>query len=93
MDVKSSVKKAIEYVTTLFSSESISNLGLEEVEFDEFSKEWIVTVGFSRPWDYSKNAIAVIASQSLQPKRSYKVVRINDESEQVRSVKNWGKDS
>jgi hypothetical protein len=81
MDVKSAVRNALEYVNDLFAAENISNLGLEEVEFDEKENIWIVTVGFSRPWDYStKNALTALANPSGQPKRSYKVVRIHDDN-------------
>ncbi len=78
MDVKSAVRKALEYVGELFESESISNLGLEEVEFDASGQVWVVTVGFSRPWDYSKNVVTTLSKQSDQPKRSYKIVKIKD---------------
>jgi len=92
MDVKSAVQKALEYVSDLFQAENISNLGLEEVEYDENASIWIVTVGFSRPWDYStKNALTAIANTG-QPKRSYKVVKIHDStasgSPEMISIKN-----
>ena len=51
MDVKDAVNAAKTYVAQLFADEGLSNLGLEEVEFDDGSGAWRVTVGFSRPWD------------------------------------------
>ncbi len=51
MNVSDAVQTAISDTKKLFESESLSNLGLEEVAFDDSSQEWIVTVGFSRPWD------------------------------------------
>jgi hypothetical protein len=86
MDVKHAVDIAKKYVGELFVQEGISNLGLEEVEFDEQMGEWRVTVGFSRPWD-SIGGIAGFATQP-NPRRSYKVVRISDASGLVVSVKN-----
>ena len=72
---------------SLYESESLSNLGLEEVEFDDESERWLVTVGFSRPWDYPQNRIAELAGANV-PKRSFKVVHIDDETEGVKAVKN-----
>jgi len=92
MQVKQAVAKAIEHINVLFEHEQLSNLGLEEVEFDHQENEWVVTVGFSRPWDYPappKNAIVEMTTKTAPPKRSFKMVRINDTSEHVMSVKNW----
>ncbi len=50
------VTVAVNYVSELFEHEKISNLGLEEIEFDDRAGEWLVTVGFSRPWDYPQNS-------------------------------------
>ena len=86
MDVKTAVQLAKTYVGDLFSNEGLSNLGLEEVEFEESRRVWNVTLGFSRPWDRSPNALAAFAQGS--PLRSYKVVRIDDASARVISVKN-----
>lgn len=50
MKVKEAVTTAKTYVQDLFASESISDLGLEEVFFEPQAEEWVVTVAFSRPW-------------------------------------------
>jgi len=86
MDVKDAVKKAIEYVTDVFQTENIVNVGLEEVTLDETNNVWEITVGFSRPWDYPKQGI-VIEFQPQNPKRQYKVVSIDDETGEVKSIK------
>jgi hypothetical protein len=87
MEVREAVAEAKKYVQELFAQESISNLGLEEVEFDEAAGAWSITVGFSRPWETPQNALAVLARQ-LQPPRAYKIVRIHDKTRQLISVKN-----
>jgi hypothetical protein len=87
MDVKEAVKLAKEHVLDLFAEENISNLGLEEVEYDNNAQEWIVTLGFSRPWDEPRNTLASLAESNL-PHRSYKIVRIYDQSEMVSCIKN-----
>lgn len=86
MNVKEAVKLAKEYVLDLFAEENITNLGLEEVNFYDADGEWIVTLGFSRPWDEPRNTLASLA-QSTLPRRSYKIVRIDDNG-QVKGVKN-----
>ena len=48
MDVKAVAQRAKTYVVDLFDDEEISNVGLEEVEFDDSLDKWIVTIGFSR---------------------------------------------
>ncbi len=51
MDVKEAVGTAKKYVDDLFANESIANVGLEEVAFDDTKHAWKVTVGFSRTWN------------------------------------------
>lgn len=85
MDVKEAVSVAKQYVHDLFGEEKIVNLGLEEVIFDEKAKSWLITVGFSRPWD-APSTFGGILPQG-DPKRSYKVVKIADADQRVLSVK------
>jgi hypothetical protein len=86
MDVKEAVKKAIEYVTDVFQSENPENVGLEEVTLNEMDNVWEITVGFSRPWDYPKQGI-VTGLQPQNPKRQYKVVSVDADSGEVKSIK------
>lgn len=81
MDVKEVVQVAKNYIAELFGDERIINVGLEEVDLDP-SNNWIVTIGFSRPWD--RNIGPILAGQAS---RSYKVVRIRDADGKVLSVK------
>lgn len=37
------------HISDLFEAEGIRNVGLEEVERDD--GVWLITIGFSRPWD------------------------------------------
>ena len=84
MEVKDAVRLAKEYVADLFEAEQITNVGLEEVVFDEPSDCWNVTIGFSRPWDEKGPLVTALAERS--PARSYKVVHISDLDESVESV-------
>ena len=88
LSVGLAVEIAKRHIQDLFHDENLSNLGLEEIEFNDDNKEWVVTVGFSRPWDEPKNAFAALANSASVPRRSFKVVRINDLTQQIVSVKN-----
>ena len=80
MEVKEAVKTAKMYLSELFESEGIINVGREEVVFDEFANSWKITLGFSRPWDKGAFAAAInIANQT----RSFKIILINDEGRVV----------
>lgn len=93
MDVKEAVTLAKRYVADLFQDEKPVNIGLEEVEFDEMAKCWLVTIGFSRPWNRptsgTYSALLEIADPlaSRPMTRDFKVVTINDVTEKVISVK------
>ena len=90
MDVKEAVQTAKKYVAELFTGETIANVGLEEVVFDDTSNNWEVTIGFSRPWDYKNpNPMSpILTGLTNQPAtRSYKLVCINNDDGQVLSLK------
>ena len=81
MDVKEAAKTAKDYVIDVFGDEDIQHVGLEEVKFDDISKAWDITIGFSRPWD--RSGLAILPNPAH---RSYKVVRIKDSDGQITSV-------
>lgn len=89
MDVKEAVVTAKSYVRDLFEGESIMDVGLEEVKFDEHEGSWVVTVGFFRPWDneYSTSRSPGTALfRDERPLRSYKVIHIADADGRVLSL-------
>ncbi len=86
MNVKEAVKKAIEYIADVFKSERPGSIGLEEVILNEDANTWEVTISFSRPWDYPKVGL-VTGFQPQNPKRQYKIVRIDNKSGEVKSIK------
>jgi len=87
MNVKDAVRKAMEYVTEVFKSENPENIGLEEVILNEDENIWEVTIGFSRPWDYPQSGLFMGGLQPQNPKREYKIVRIDNKSGEVKSIK------
>jgi hypothetical protein len=91
LDAKQAVRQAKAYLSELLAEESPSNLGLEEIEFDEASEDWLVTLGFSRPWNTVRNAMTAIAGDP-SPRRAYRVVRIKNADGRVLSIKRRDKD-
>lgn len=85
LDVKDAVGIANRYIENLFGSEGVHNVGLEEVERDTNSGDWLVTIGFSRPWDKGSEFFSGI---NAMLRRTYKVVRIDSNDGAVLSVRN-----
>ena len=77
------MRTAKEYLYDLLADENLLNVGLEEVDFDGMA--WRITIGFSRPWDHSGPLVTALADGSKL--RSYKVLRISDETGTVESLK------
>lgn len=74
IDVRQAVKTAIIYVKEVFEEEHLSNVGLEEVVYNDSDHLWEVTVGFSRPWNYPKTSALTPFDVKPQPVRDYKIV-------------------
>ena len=87
MDVKAAVTRAKNEIQNLFGDEGIKNLGLEEVVHEEVKGLWHVTIGFSRPWDEPRNALAALAGQNVYWRRAYKVVVIDENTSNVLAIK------
>ena len=83
MDAKTAVHKAKDYIADLFADEGVTDIGLEEVEFESTSNSWRITIGFSRPWDHKNHLTAALGAVVS---RSYKVIRINDRSGEIESL-------
>lgn len=83
MDAKTAVHKAKDYIADLFADEGVTDIGLEEVEFESTSNSWKITIGFSRPWDHKNRLTAALGGVVS---RSYKAIRINDRSGEVESL-------
>jgi len=93
MDAKEAVRLAKDYVKDIFVEEQITNVGLEEIKFNDDQDCWEITVGFSRPWDYyARNLFEDVHSsfeKQRRPKtRSFKVVNIDASNAKVLSVRN-----
>jgi uncharacterized protein YdeI (YjbR/CyaY-like superfamily) len=90
MDVKEAIAAAKNYVRDVYSEEEVTNLGLEEVEHVQAVGNWVVTLGFSRPWNTPRTRAQEVLENlgAVSPlKRSYKVITISDDGT-VLSMKN-----
>ena len=91
MDVKEAARMAKDYLANVFSEEDISYIGLEEVDFDEVSKTWKVTVGFFRPWERPGDVLeTALGGLPVHGRRSFKVVRIQDHDGHILSITDRG---
>ena len=88
MEVKEAIALAKRFLGEVFAGERITELGLEEVEFDDNSGVWYITLGFSRGWDHEPGSVAAAVAGTTGKKRIYKVVRISDSNQGKISVKN-----
>lgn len=91
MEVKEAARQAKQYIADLFKEEQVQQIGLEEIEFDEATKTWRVTVGFSRPWDRTNEppfSSAMVDLLGPRRGRDMKSVTLNDNDGRVVSVKN-----
>ena len=86
MDVKTAVAKAKQWLVNVMQEEGVANVGLEEVEFDEGHGLWLITLGFSRPWNSVKNAFTAISGDAAAT-RSYRVIAVRDHDGEVVSMK------
>ena len=91
MDVKEAVKAAKQYISEVFDAEDIADVGLEEVVFDHETRDWKITIGFSRSWLVRKPLPESLfegpfgRSEQITD-RSYKVICIDDETSEIVSL-------
>ena len=84
MDAKEAVQAAKQHIIDIFSDEEIIHIGLEEITLDDRTDEWVVTIGFERPW--GKSGILHQTILESVKRRTYKVVRIQNPGGEVTSL-------
>ena len=84
MDVKEAVRTAKRELAEIFADESIVDVGLEEVEFDESNGVWLITIGFTRVWERTGSIVRALGGDTA---RAFKIVRIEDDTGRVQSIK------
>ena len=100
MEATEAVAVAKRYAASLFAADEITGLGLEEIDFDYEDDQWKVTVGFFQPWNVEgkepKRTSFLYAEPEYISRRSYKVVRINDQDGKAVSIRDrllkWSED-
>lgn len=86
MDVKDAVARAKSYLADSVGDEEVRDLGLEEIRYDDSDEAWLITLGYSRPWDAPK-IVTTVSGKDLDLNRTYKVVRLSDGNGALLSVK------
>lgn len=90
MNVKEAVNAAKTSVADLFGDQIVSDPLLEEVEFDQDSRVWRITIGFLRMPEIPhtpQTPAAELLGRFATPRRAYKIVNIRDGDQHVVSVK------
>ena len=85
MNVREAVAAGKAFLQEIFADEKIENIGLEEVEYDDSSKTWAITLGFSTCWPNPEGPLATLGPRLGQ--REYKVVRFSDTNGLLISIK------
>ena len=75
VNVKEAVKAAKEWILDVMKEEQPTNLGLEEVKYDDMQGIWENTVGFSRPWNTVRNALTNVTGEPI-PRRTYRIITV-----------------
>jgi hypothetical protein len=87
MEVREAVSIAKNWVKEILADENVSNVGLEEIEHDERQGVWHVTIGFSRPWNASRNSALSAIVEAASQKRAYRVITVREPNGEVLSMK------
>jgi hypothetical protein len=89
VDVKEAIRRAKTQVADLFEGETYSQLGLEEVKYDDRNKQWIITLGLNRPWNVEKQSgsgLYGLPSSTTRQVRTYKKVHIDGRTGELVSM-------
>jgi hypothetical protein len=93
VDVKEAIRRAKTQLADLLEGETYSQLGLEEVSYDDRNKQWVITLGLNRPWNVEKqsggNSFGLPSSTTRQV-RSYKKVHIDGRTGELLSIEGKG---
>ena len=81
MEAREAVERAKSYVAEMFDAEPIKEVGLEEIERQ--GDAWLVTIGFTRVWPASSGVLRTLSGSG----RTYKLVRIDNETGSIQSLR------
>lgn len=87
VDVKEAVEKAKSALESLFSSEGAHSIRLEEVILDD-NRNWVITLSYLRSVHIPEdNSPLSVLGGVISGKRAYKVVTLDKETGDVKSIK------
>lgn len=88
MEAKKAISEAKTLLRELYSDESVSEIRLEEVEFDEANDSWLVTLGIMRPVvKHTASRASIVSPLETPLKRTYKIVTVPDKGISKPSIK------
>ena len=87
MEAKEAISEAKTLLKDLYSDENVSEIRLEEVEFDEENDSWLVTLGIMRPVVKQTSRSMLVSPLETPLKRTYKIVTVPDKGISKPSVK------
>ena len=76
MKAKEAIAQAKTFLSEFYAGEAVSGVRLEEVEFDEPSDSWLITLGILRPRLEPKAKIMTTITPDAPLVRTYKILRI-----------------
>lgn len=87
MDLKEAVVRAKEIANSVFSDENPTAINLEQVDFDDMSKQWHVVLSFER-FRHASTVGAALANMAGGT-RAYKLFKLDNVSGNVDSIEVW----
>ena len=86
MDAKEAIRETKRLVRELYADEDIAEIRLEELESEDLSDSWLVTLGLLRPARGPDDRHSFLRPEPLL-KRTYKIVKIPNDHLAKKSMK------
>ncbi len=96
IDVKSAIRNAKMILSDLLEGETYSQVGLEEIKYDDRFQRWLVTLGLNRPWNTEKqqsaSSVSVLGptTSTTRQLRTYKKLEIDGLTGELISMESVG---
>lgn len=87
LDVKEAVALARDAARDFFDETPLNDLQLEEVEYDDPTETWLITLGFNVKNMNPMSGLGAALSGGQQYIRKYKIFSIDAQSGKVKSMK------
>jgi hypothetical protein len=82
MDTLEAIAAAKNYLSEVYAEEKITNISLEEVQHVLSGDNWVITLGFARPWNTPRTRAQEVLENlgTTSPlRRSLKVITLTDD--------------